>query len=123
LYVDFSTLSLVWHETREKQKIRAIQNSDGIGTKTHFSQTSEKESDNTKQWPLDSEFIEFEYSPEICHFWRIRVLAKMTLFENGSDSLNLSTFANLVCSDSPDSTTFAKPFCKDSPDSRKASFA
>jgi hypothetical protein len=46
LLVDFSTLSL-WHETREKQNIRAIQNSDGIGTKTHFSQTSKKESDNT----------------------------------------------------------------------------
>jgi hypothetical protein len=78
---------------------------------------------NIKQWPLDSKFIEFEYSPEIRHFWQIRVLAKMTLFENGSDSLNSSTFANLVCSDSPDLPTFAKPFCKDSPDSRKASFA
>jgi len=55
-----------------------------------------------KQWPLDSKFIEFEYLPEIRHFWQIRVLAKMTLFENGSDSLNSSTFANLVCSDSPD---------------------
>ncbi len=77
----------------------------------------------TKQWPLDSEFIEFEYSLEICHFWQIRVLAKMTLFENGADSLNLSTFANLVCSDSPDSPTFAKPFFKDSLDLRKASFA
>jgi hypothetical protein len=24
-----------------------------------------------KQWPPDSEFIEFEYLPEICHFWQI----------------------------------------------------
>jgi hypothetical protein len=77
----------------------------------------------TKQWPLDSEIDEFEYSPEICHFWQIRVLAKMTLFENGLDSLNSSTFANLVCSDLPDLPTFAKPFCEDSPDSPKASFA
>jgi hypothetical protein len=76
-----------------------------------------------KQWPPDSEFIEFEFSPENHHFWRIRVLAKLTLFDNGSDSLNSSTFANLVCSDSPDLPTFAKPFCEDSPDSRKASLA
>jgi hypothetical protein len=40
----------------------------------------------------------------------------MTLFENGSDSLNSSTFANQVCSDLPDSPTFTKPFCEDSPD-------
>jgi hypothetical protein len=33
-----------------------------------------------KQWPLASEFSEFEYSPEIHHFWRIRVLAKMAFF-------------------------------------------
>ncbi len=69
----------------------------------------------TKQWPLDSEFIKFEYSPEIHHFWRIRVLAKMALFENRSDSPDSSTFANLVCSDSPDSSTFANLFCSDSP--------
>ncbi len=34
----------------------------------------------SKQWPLDSKFIEFEYLPEICHFLRIQVLAKMVFF-------------------------------------------
>ncbi len=34
-----------------------------------------------KQWLLDSEFVEFEYSPKIHHFWRIRVLAKMAFSE------------------------------------------
>ncbi len=76
-----------------------------------------------KQWPLDSEFVEVEYSPKICHFCRIRVLAKMAFFENWSDSLNSPTFANLVCSDSPDSPTFANLVCSDSPDSQKPSFA
>jgi hypothetical protein len=76
-----------------------------------------------KQWPLDSEFIEFEYSPEICHFWRIRVLAKMAFFRNVPDSPDSQTFASLVCSDSPDSTTFANLVCLDSPESRKPSFA
>ncbi len=74
-----------------------------------------------KQWPLAGKFVEFEYSPKIRHFWRIRVLAKMVFLENWSDSLNSPTFANLFCSDSPDSLTFAKPFCEDLPDSRKAS--
>jgi hypothetical protein len=40
---------------------------------------------------------EFEYSPEICHFGQIQVLAKMTFFGNAPDS--------------PDSPTFAKPCC------------
>ncbi len=79
--------------------------------------------DFCKQWLLAGEFSEFEYSPEICHFWRIRVLAKIVFLKNWSDSLNSPSFANLVCSDSPDSLTFAKPFCEDSPNSRKPSFA
>jgi hypothetical protein len=37
-----------------------------------------------KQWPLDSEFVEFEYLP------------------------NSPTFAKLCCADSPDSPTLAK---------------
>jgi hypothetical protein len=76
-----------------------------------------------KQWLLAGEFSEFEYSPEIHHFWRIRVLAKMVFLKNWSDSLNLPSFANLVCSDSPDSPTFANLVSSDSPDSRKPSFA
>ncbi len=40
----------------------------------------------SKQWPLNSEFVEFEYSPKICQFWQIRVLAKMAIFRNLSDS-------------------------------------
>ncbi len=55
-----------------------------------------------KEWPLASEFSKFEYSPEIHHFWRIWVLAKMAFSGNVSDS--------------PDSPTFAKPCCTDSPD-------
>jgi hypothetical protein len=77
----------------------------------------------TKQWRLAGEFSEFEYSPEICHFWRIRVLPKMVFLKNWSDSLNSPSFANLVCSDSPDSPTFANLVSSDSPDSRKPSFA
>jgi hypothetical protein len=53
-----------------------------------------------KQWTLNSEFIEFEYSPEICHFWGIQVLAKMAFFGNVLDSPDLPTFTSLVCSDS-----------------------
>jgi hypothetical protein len=34
-----------------------------------------------KQWPLASKFSKFEYSPDIRHFWRIRVLAKMAFLE------------------------------------------
>jgi hypothetical protein len=68
-------------------------------------------------------FGEFEYSPEICYFWRIRVLAKMALFENRSDSPDSSTFANLVCSDSQDSLTFANLVCSDLQDLPKASLA
>jgi hypothetical protein len=60
-----------------------------------------------KQWLLAGEFSEFEYSPEIGHFWQIRVLAKMVFLKNWSDSLNSPSFANLVCSDSQDSPTFA----------------
>ncbi len=63
----------------------------------------------TKEWPLASKFSEFEYSAEICHFWRIRVLAKMAFFGNVSDSPDLPTFAKPCCTDSPDSPTFAKP--------------
>ena len=54
-----------------------------------------------KEWPLASEFSEFEYSPEIHHFWQIWVLAKMAFSGNVSGS--------------PDSPTFAKPCCTDSP--------
>ncbi len=39
-----------------------------------------------KQWPLAGEFVEFEFSPKIRQFWRIRVLAKMAIFGNLSDS-------------------------------------
>ena len=53
-----------------------------------------------KQWPLAGKFVEFEYSPKICQFWRIRVLAKMTILENRSDSIH-----------SPD---ICQPFCLDS---------
>jgi hypothetical protein len=53
-----------------------------------------------KQWPLAGEFSEFEYWPEIHHFWRIWVLAKMAFFGNVSDL--------------PDSPTFSKPCCTDS---------
>jgi hypothetical protein len=56
----------------------------------------------TKEWPLLSEFSEYEYSPEIHHFWQIRVLAKMAFFGNVPDSPESPIFANLVCSDSPD---------------------
>jgi hypothetical protein len=34
----------------------------------------------TNQWPLASEFSEFEYLPKICCFWQVRVLAKMAIF-------------------------------------------
>ncbi len=84
-----------------------------------------------KQWPLAGEFVEFEYSPKIRLFWRIRVLAKMVILENWPvsihsptftnlfwlDSIHSPTFANLVCSNSPDSPTFANLLCPDSPDS------
>ena len=61
-----------------------------------------------KQWPLAGEFVELEYSPKICQFWRIRVLAKMAILENWPDSIHLPTFANLFWSDSIHSPTFAK---------------
>ncbi len=90
-----------------------------------------------KQWPLDSEFVEFEYSPKIRHFWQIWVLAKMAFFGNVSDppdsptfakpcrtdSPDSPTFAEPCRADSPDSPTFAEPCCADSPESRKASLA
>ncbi len=41
---------------------------------------------NSKQWPLAGEFVEFEYSPKIRHFWRVRVLAKTAIFRNMRDS-------------------------------------
>ncbi len=47
----------------------------------------------------------------------------MVFLKNWSGSLNLPTFANLVCSDSPDSPTFANLVSLDSPDSQKPSFA
>ena len=42
--------------------------------------------DFPKQWLLAGELVEFEYSPKICQFWRIRVLPKMAIFGNLSDS-------------------------------------
>jgi hypothetical protein len=104
-----------------------------------FQKTS-KNCNKTKQWLLAGEFSEFEYSPEIRHFWRVRVLAKTAVFRNMRDSPDLPTFAKPCCADSPDSSdsprfaksccadspdspTFAKPCCPDSPDSRKASLA
>jgi hypothetical protein len=71
----------------------------------------------TKQWPLAGEFSEFEYSPKIRRFWRVRVLAKMAIFGNMQDSPDSPTFAKPFTEDSPDSPTFAKPFTEDSPDS------
>ena len=69
------------------------------------------------QWPLAGEFSEFEYSPKIRRFWRVRVLAKMAIFGNKQDSPDSPTFAKPFTEDSPDSPTFAKPFTEDSPDS------
>ncbi len=66
----------------------------------------------TKQWPLAGEFVKFEYSPKICHFWRIRVLAKMVILENWPDSIYSPTFANLFWSDSIHSSTFANQFAR-----------
>jgi hypothetical protein len=91
----------------------------------------------SKQWLLAGKFSEFEYSPEICHFWRVRVLAKPAIFRNMRDSPDSPTFAKPCCADSPDSPrfaksccedlpdlhTFAKPCCADSPDLRKTSLA
>jgi hypothetical protein len=91
----------------------------------------------TKQWLLTGEFSEFEYLPKTCHFWQVRVLAKMAVFVNTQDSPDSPTFAKPFTEDSPDSQTFpkpfteyspdsptfAEPFCKDSPDSRKVSLA
>jgi hypothetical protein len=90
-----------------------------------------------KQWPLASKFSEFKYSPKICRFWRVRVLAKMAIFGNMQDSPDSPTFAEPFTKDSPDSPTFAKlfteyspdsptfanPFCEDSPDLQKVSLA
>ncbi len=90
-----------------------------------------------KQWLLAGEFSEFEYLPEIRHFWRVQVLAKTAVFRNMRDSPDSPTFAKPCCADSPDSPrfaksccadspdlpTFAKPCCMNSPDSRKASLA
>jgi hypothetical protein len=71
----------------------------------------------SKQWPLASEFSEFEYSPKIRRFWRVRVLAKMAIFRNMQDSPYSPTFAEQFTEDSPDSPTFAKPITEYSPDS------
>jgi hypothetical protein len=90
-----------------------------------------------KQWQLAGEFSEFEYSRGTRRFWRVRVLAKTSVFGNVSDSPDSPTFAKPCradspdsptfaepCrADSPDSPTFAEPCCADSPDSRKASLA
>jgi hypothetical protein len=87
---------------------------------------------STKQWQLAGKFVEFEYSPKICHFWRIQVLAKMVILENWPDSIYSPTFANLFWpdsihsptftnlfwSDSIHSPTFANLVCSDLPDSR-----
>ncbi len=42
----------------------------------------------SKQWLLAGEFGEFEYSPKIRRFWRVRVLAKTAVFRNTRDSPN-----------------------------------
>ncbi len=90
-----------------------------------------------KQWPLAGEFVEFEYSPKICQFWRIWVLAKMAILENRSDSIHSPTLASLLCPDlihlpdirqpvSPDwihSPDIRQPFSTDSIHSRKANLA
>jgi hypothetical protein len=76
-----------------------------------------------KQWPLAGKFVEFEYSPKIRQFWRIRVLAKMAILENWPDSIHSPTLATLLCPDSIHSPKIRQPFCSDSPDSRKASLA
>jgi hypothetical protein len=70
-----------------------------------------------KEWPLARKFSKLEYSPDIHHFWRIQVLAKMAFFRNVSDSPDSPTFAKPCCTDSPDSLPFANLFCSDSPDS------
>jgi hypothetical protein len=91
----------------------------------------------SKQWPLAGEFVKFEYSPKICQFWRIRVLAKMAILENRSDSIHSPTLASLLCPDSihspdirqpvsPDSIhspDIRQPFSPDSIHSRKANLA
>ena len=74
----------------------------------------------TKQWPLAGEFVEFEYSPKIHHFWRIQVLAKMVIFENWPDSIHSPTFANLFWSDSIHSPDICQPLSPDSIHLRKA---
>jgi hypothetical protein len=90
-----------------------------------------------KQWPLSGEFVQFEYSPKIRRFWRVRVLAKRAFFGNMQDSPDSPPFAKPFTEDSPDSPTFAKPFTEystdsptfakpfteDSPDSLKVSLA
>jgi hypothetical protein len=55
---------------------------------------------------------EFEYSPKIRRFWRVRVLAKRAIFGNMQDSPDSPPFAKPFTEDSP---TFAKPFSEYSP--------
>ncbi len=68
----------------------------------------------TKQWPLAGEFVEFEYSPKIRQFWRIRVLAKMAILDNRSDSIHSPTLASLLCPDSIHSPDIRQPVSPDS---------
>ena len=68
----------------------------------------------TKQWPLAGKFVEFEYSPKIRQFWRIRVLAKMVILENWSESIHSPTLATLLCPDSIHSPDICQPFSPDS---------
>ncbi len=74
-------------------------------------------STKSKQWLLASKFSKFEYSPEIRHFWQVRVLAKTAVFRNMRDLPDSPTFAKPCCADSPDSLRFAKLCCADLPDS------
>ena len=76
-----------------------------------------------KQWPLAGKFVEFEYSPKIRQFCRIRVLAKMTILENRSDSIHSPDIRQPFSPDSIHLPNIRQPFCSDSPDSRKASLA
>ncbi len=60
---------------------------------------------------------------KIRQFWRIRVLAKMTILENRSDSIHSPEICQPFSPDSIHSPDIRQPFCSDSPDSQKASLA
>jgi hypothetical protein len=73
----------------------------------------------TKQWPLAGEFVEFEYSPKIRQFCRIRVLAqnghfgklaRLDTFARHSPTIfpGLDTFARHSPTTFPGLDTFAK---------------